>query len=63
MVLIGIFLRMHLIFDIINMTRQIEMLQIPQVDIMSHAIHSFKYQAHRLRNCIPDYLQKSRNES
>ena len=42
-------------------TRGIQMLQLPHVNTITHGINSFKYQAPRLWNSIPDSIKRSRN--
>ena len=43
-------------------TRGIQMLQLPQANTITHGINSFRYQAPKLWNSIPDYMKLAENE-
>ena len=44
-------------------TRGIQMLQLPQVNTITHGLNSFRYQAPRLWNSLPDNMKLAENEA
>ena len=44
-------------------TRGIQMLRLPQVNTITHGINSFRYQAPKLWNSLPDNMKLAENEA
>ena len=44
-------------------TRGVQMLQLPQVNTITHGINSFRYQGPKLWNLLPDEIKLSENEA